>query len=87
MKIEIKEDKKVTFDTLRLGQTFLDPEYEERAVLMVVEPAIDINLSTDREDDAIYAGYAVDLSNGVIMGYGSAEEVVPVDTTLTARRI
>lgn len=87
MKIEIKEKKKVTFDSLTVGQTFIDPEYDDSSVLMVVEPAIDIQLSTDREDDARYAGYAVDFSNGEIIGYGSAEEVIPVDTTLMARRI
>ena len=88
MKIEIEEKKKVTFDILRAGQTFLDPDYDDSSVLMVVEPAIDILLENDMEDaDAMYDGYAVDLSNGTIVGYRSAEEVVLVDATLTVRRI
>ena len=86
MKIEFKEKKTVVFDSLAMGQTFIDPEYDDGSILMVVEPAIDVQLTTDKEDDVKYVGYAVDLSNGVIIGYESDEEVVPVNATLTAER-
>lgn len=89
MKIVIKESKGVKFGSLKEGQTFIDPEYEDGAtILMVVMPALDVDITTDIAiADAEYAGYAVDLSSGMVLGYGSAEEVIPVDTTLTAEKI
>ena len=86
MKIEIKEKKRITFSTLMEGQTFMDIRYDDCVVLMVVKPALDINLTTDKDVGGQYAGYAVDLTNGIIIGYGSDEEVTPVDAALTAER-
>lgn len=86
MKIIIGQNK-VDFSTLKTGQTFIDPEYDNDTVLMVVEPAIDVDITTDREiAGREYAGYAVDLSTGAIIGYGSAEQVTPVDTILTVEK-
>ena len=87
MEIIIKENEKVHFDTLKVGQTFIDPEYDDCDVLMVVGTTPDVKLSTDRNDGAEYGGYAVDLSNGMILGYGTAEQVFPVVSTLTAERL
>ncbi len=87
MEINIREKEKVQFDTLKIGQTFIDPEYDDYVVLMVVGTTPDVMVATDRDDGAEYAGYAVDLSNGMILGYGSAEQIWPVDATLTADRL
>lgn len=84
MKIIFSKKKEVEFSALTIGQTFMDTEYDDCAVFMVVEPAIDVDITSDRGDKAQYAGYAVDLTNGIIVGYGSAEQVIPVDATLTA---
>ena len=86
MKIEIKEKRRITFGTLMEGQTFMDSGYDDCAVLMVVKPSIEINLTTDKAVGEQYTGYAVDLTNGLIVGYRSDEEVTPVDAALTAER-
>ena len=86
MEIIIKEKKDVEFGTLSTGQTFIDNEYDADTVFMVVKPTIDVKIETFRDDNAEYFGYAVDLSKGRVYGYGSAEQVTPVSTTLTAER-
>lgn len=86
MEILINDNRKVKFNTLMTGATFIDKEYDEDTIFMVVEPSIEVNITpdTDLVDVEEFCGYAVDLKNGGIMGYGPDEMVIPVKANVIA---
>lgn len=86
MEILINDNRKVKFNTLMVGATFIDKEYDEDTIFMVVEPSIEVNITpdTDLVDIEEFCGYAVDLKNGGVMGYGPDEMVIPVKANVIA---
>lgn len=88
MKVTIKETNKVEFETLMPGKTFIDPEYDDCAVFMVVEPGIEIIIKPDTDivDEDEFYGYAVNLNDGGLFGFGKNAEVIPVNAELTATK-
>ena len=88
MKVTIKETNKVEFGTLRPGNTFIDPEFDDYAVFMVVEPGIEIIIKPDTDivDEDEFYGYAVNLNDGGLFGFDKDTEVIPVNAELTATK-
>ena len=89
MKITINDTNAKRFDSLCVGDTFIDyQEFDEDTVLMVVDTCIDLNLEPDRliaGSDEI-RGYAVCLGSGTIYGYKADEMVIPVKSELTVTK-
>ena len=88
---------KVTFDTTKnevdfgilvAGETFIDYDYDENSVLMVVEPMIEVNLTTNKtvSGGKEFCGYAVDLDTGAIIGYHYDEKVIRADAKVIVKR-
>lgn len=85
MKVTFK-DNEVRFDTLRVGQTFIDMDYDEDAVLMVVEASLDVDLGPSKLVEEEIVGYAVELSGGGVYGFRADEMVVPVESEVIVKR-
>lgn len=86
MKVNFK-DSKVTFGTLKRGETFVDSEYDDEAVIVKVEPCGDIRMATDEDiAEKEYDGYGIDPCLGMIIGYYNDDEVVPVKAEVTVFR-
>ena len=85
MKVNFKENE-VRFDTLKPGDTFIDKEYDEESVLVVVEPSLDVDLCESKLVEEDYFGYAVDLSGGNLFGFTADTLVVQVKTEVTVFR-
>ena len=88
METTIKYCNSSEFSELVAGDTFIDPEYDEETVLMVVNTCIDLVLKPDGEitKEGEYDGYAVDLTLGRIIGYNNSATVFEVESKLTAYR-
>ena len=84
MEIVFNTKNEIDFEVLVEGDTFIDREYDAGAVLMVVEPTLEIDMKANKKlvDDDFY-GYAVDLSTGGILGYNRTDKVIQVYTKLT----
>lgn len=72
------------FGTLIEGETFIDPEYDEGTVLIVVKPMIEVILQANKDitDGDEFDGFAADLRSGAIIGYHNSDEIIPVSTEL-----
>lgn len=88
---------KVTFDTTKnevdfgilvAGDAFIDYNYDEDSVLIVVEPMIEVDLKTNRKvvGGKEFYGYAVDLDTGAIIGYNYDDKVIRVNAEVTVKR-
>ena len=89
MNIKFDMEKKISFDELEVGDTFVDIRYD-RELWVVVAPEIDIILeedSTFADDDCKYWGYAVNLHNGKVNGFYRDEEVIEVDCDVKVKSI
>jgi len=86
MEILINDNREVKFNALMVGATFIDKNWGEDTIFMVVEPSIEVNITPDTDLVEVdeFCGYAVDLKNGGIMGYGPDEMVVPVKANIIA---
>ena len=88
MKTTIEFRNASEFSELVAGDTFIDPDYDDTTVLMVVDTCVDVVLKPDGEitKEGEYDGYAVDLTSGRIIGYNNSTEVFEVDSKLTTYR-
>lgn len=88
METTIEYRNMLEFSELVAGDTFIDPEYDEETVLMVVDTCMDVVLKPDGEitKEGEYDGYAVDLTLGRIIGYNNFTTVFKVESKLTAFR-
>lgn len=74
----IDERNKVDFKTLTPGDTFIDPEYDETTIFVVIEETFDTRISSDLED-VTFDGYAAALNEcGKVYGYQAEEKIIPV---------
>ena len=86
MKVNFK-DNIVTFDSLKKGETFIDPNYDDCAIIIKVEPCGDIHMTADEElTDKEFDGYGVDPHSGSILGYYNEDEVIPIRAEITVFR-
>lgn len=85
MKVNFDE-KKVNFDTLKVGDTFIDENFDECTVLMVVGASIDVDICASSVVTEEFIGYAVDLSDGGLYGYRADEKVIPIRAEVTVFR-
>lgn len=86
MKVNFK-DNKVTFGTLKKGETFIDPDYDDEAIVIKVESFGDIHMTTDEDiAEKEYDGYGVDPCLGMVIGYYNDDEVIPVRAEVTVFR-
>lgn len=85
MEIVFNTKNEIDFELLIEGDTFIDPEYDDSAVLIVVEPMIEVILKPNPKvvDEDEFYGYAVDLGTGALIGYKRTDKVIPVETKLT----
>ena len=78
MKVTFK-DSEITFGTLKKGDTFIDPDYDNEAVIIKVEPCGDVEMAGDAElIDDDFDGYGVDPYTGTVAGYYNSDKVIPV---------
>lgn len=87
MEIVFNSKNEIDFELLIDGDTFIDPEYDDCAVMIVIKPMIEVDLKANKKivDDDFY-GYAVDLGTGALIGYKRTDKVIPVETKLTVER-
>ena len=89
MKITFKDTEKfVRFDTLRHGNTFIDPDYDKDTIMMCVDTCCDVALTTnmDVKDGTEYDGFAVDIGTGIIIGYRDDDRVIPVNAEVVVEK-
>jgi hypothetical protein len=84
MKTTIKTNE-VPFSKLKIGDTYIDKDFDEDEIFMVVEPSLDVMLLPDKEivGDTEFCGYGVSLTTGAIYGYPESELVIPVRAEVT----
>ena len=85
MKVTFKESE-VKFCDLRVGDTFIDKDYDEEAVLLKVEPSLDVDICESSLVEGEYTGYAVDIKGGGIYGFFGTEMVIPVESEVIINR-
>lgn len=86
MKVNFK-DNVVTFDLLKKGETFIDPNYDDDTIIIKVEPCGDIHMTADEElTDKEFDGYGVDPHTGSVLGYYNEDEVIPIRAEITVFR-
>lgn len=86
MKVNFK-DSKVIFGTLKIGETFIDSEYDNEAVIIKVAPCGDVCMTGEADlIDNEFDGYGVDPCTGMVAGYYNDDEVVPVKAEVTVFR-
>jgi len=89
MKITYDLEKKVRFDTLYVGDTFVDVRYDKE-LWVVVAPEIDILLEEDpayKDVGEEYYGCAVNLHTGRVNGFYGNEEVIKVECEIRVSSI
>lgn len=87
MEIIVENKQTVQFESIRISDTFIDEEnFGTDVVLMRVNPNNSYGSNIAIKGNIGYAGYAVNLSDGLIYGYLSHEKVYLVKSTLTATR-
>lgn len=88
MKITVSNNNTVKFINLRVGQTFIFPEFDDYNIFMVVEAGDDVIVKSDEEvvHNDEFDGYAVLLNNGEILGFKYDEEVIPVSSELKVNK-
>lgn len=88
MKITFKDKNEVTFGTLSRGATFINPEYDEEEVFVLVEPVMDVDIKPDTDivDEDEYYGYAVSIREGYLMGFTINDKVIPVEVEVIVER-
>ena len=84
MKAIFNNNREVEFKTLSAGNTFIDKEFDDNTVFMVIEPSIEVDITPDRNlvDEDEFYGYAVDLMHGGVYGFSSDDMVLPVEASL-----
>lgn len=87
MEIVFNTKNEIDFEILIEGDTFIDPEYDDGAVMIVVKPMIEVDLKANKKivDDEFY-GYAVDLLTGALIGYNRTDKVIRVDAKLIVNK-
>lgn len=88
MEITFNTRNEVDFETLINGDTFIDYEYDHGAVLMVVEPMIEVDVTANKKitGGEEFYGYAVDLTTGALIGYNRTDKVVEVEAKLIVEK-
>lgn len=87
MEVIVENKQTVQFESVLIGDTFIDEEnFGTDVVLMRIKPNNNYGSNIAIKGNIGYAGYAVNLSDGMIYGYLSHEKVCIVKSTLTATR-
>lgn len=75
----IDNNKQVKFQELKHGDTFIDPNYDDEAIFVVVRESLDVSIKPEVESEEFF-GYATAINdNGLVFGYKADEKVIPVD--------